>query len=136
MRHAILVAIIFPHLFTAGDAAAPPLAAPIEDAVDVLEVNHLYDGDGRHIFDQLIGWNWHGNELHVVFWRLLKGREAFPQRRFASGVYEALWIDDGQARRVRGRSFRQTWTQHDPELANRQRWPQSQRRGLTRSLEP
>ena len=49
---------------------------PLVDRVDVVEVNHFYDGStGKLTFDQIIWYDWNPYESRydVVDWRLLKG---------------------------------------------------------------
>lgn len=52
-----------------------PRDAPVEDAVDRIEVNHVYDGNGNLVIDQIIFWEWNArhSRFDVVDWRLLKG---------------------------------------------------------------
>ena len=38
----------------------------ISDAVDVIELNHCYDQEGRLIFDQLIFWQFNSQRYEVV----------------------------------------------------------------------
>lgn len=42
--------------------------------IDRIEVNHVYDGDGHLVIDQIIFWGWNANSsrFEVVDWRLLK----------------------------------------------------------------
>ena len=50
------------------------------------------------------------------------------------GGYVALWQDCGQGgeilRRVHSQSIRETWTQHDPELVEREYLPKERRKEL------
>lgn len=92
-----------------------------EDRVDVVEVNHLYDEQGRHVFDQLIWWKWCAAEsrYHVLDWRMAGcGKAPIPVRR--NRYWETMWHDGETLRRVRATSYRESWTQCDPELCERQ----------------
>ena len=126
---AVLGAVtLYAHVF-----GAVPHDTMIRDAVDVIEVNHFYDDCGRHVFDQQIFWDWSGTRYQVVAWRLIKSPEMLPHRDWKRGGYVAMWRDNETLREVRAPAIRETWTQYDPELAERQVLPQEQRRHLTKS---
>lgn len=110
---------------------SPVVAA---DRVDLIEVNHYYDEYGKHVFDQLIFYDWCGDEcrFHVRAWRLLKRDDQRPVHDWRRGEFVATWIDDGLLRTVRAAMIRETWTQYDPELLERAVLPKSQRRELRR----
>lgn len=116
-----------------------PTAEPVRDSVDVAEVNHFYDHDGRHVFDQLIFWDMSadGGE-RVVAWRLIKDGSPLPQRDWRHGGYYVLWRDERNAteryQRVQAVGVRETWTQHDPELQDREALPVERRRELSGSI--
>jgi hypothetical protein len=109
-----------------------PPAASITDSVEIIELNHYFDADGRLIFDQIIFWEWFdgAGELHVVAWRLCKSPAQIPLRDWSRGGYAATWLDGERFRQVRALSFRETWTQFDPEVEDRQFIPPDHRRGL------
>lgn len=111
---------------------ALPLDLVTTDAADVVELNHFYDGDGRPVFDQVIFWQWHADEgaYHVCAWRLWKLPSQTPWRDWFAGGYVTAWFDGERLRVVRAHSLRETWTQHDPELEDRQLLPAHERRGL------
>ena len=102
------------------------------DVVDLIEVNHFYDEHGRLVFDQVIFYDWAATEgrYNVRAWRLLKEKAQVPRRNFLTGEYETIWNDGDVLRRVRGQAFRETWTQHDPELREREYLPKEKRREL------
>ena len=54
--------------------ALNPVGRTVEQHVDRIELNHLYDGDGRLVLDQVIFWEWSRSDcrFHVVDWRLIK----------------------------------------------------------------
>lgn len=111
-------------LTPAGDVA--------QDSVDLIEVNHFYDEHGRLVFDQVIFYDWctSQNRYQVRAWRLLKKPSQIPLRNFDTGEYETVWHDGDVLRRVRAQSFRESWTQHDPELREREYLPKDRRREL------
>ena len=51
---------------------------PIEDvvveSVDLIEINHCYDEAGKHVFDQILFFDWstQDGQYHVRAWRMLK----------------------------------------------------------------
>lgn len=102
-----------------------PIEITIEDSVDVVERNQLFDLDGNHVFEQLIFREWcdETGRFEVVAWRLVKQPLTHPKGCL-------LLLDDGKLRRVRYRSMCESWTQYDPEIVERQWWPKEQRRGL------
>lgn len=110
--------------------------APQEDvsreAVDLIELNHFYDEHGRLVFDQVIFYDWSASDsrYNVRAWRLVKNPAQLPQRDWASGGYSALWQDGEQLRHIRSRSIRETWTQYDPELVEREYLPKERRKEL------
>lgn len=111
----------------------PALQEPLEDQVDLIEVNHFYDDEGRLVFDQAIFYDWCGvaTRYQVRAWRLVKHPSQLPQRDWQRGGYVTVWRDGDLLRRVHAASYRETWTQHDPELDARQLLPAHERRGLS-----
>jgi len=113
--------------------------SPAEDAatdrVDLVEINHFYDDQGRLVFDQIVYYEWsheHGR-FHVRDWRLLKSSTQIPLRNWREGGYVSEWNDFKQRdglRRVEAKLIRETWTQYDPELIEREFLPQEKRREL------
>ncbi len=112
------------------------------EVVDLVEVNHYYDEAGKHVFDQLIFYDWVCDEqrYHVIAWRLLKQPSQLPvatlTKRSAPREWTCTWLDGELLRRIRARQFRETWTQHDPELRERAHLPKDQRRELATPLGP
>lgn len=109
----------------------------LRDCVDLVEVNHYHDECGRKVFDQLIFYDWSAQQcrFHVRAWRLIKSEGQLPRRDYQRNVYRIVWHDDGVLREVKAKSFRETWTKYDPELADRARLPQDQRRELSRAAD-
>ena len=110
-----------------------PDAPTVQDQVDLIEVNHYYDSQGRLIFDQVIFYQWSQVDarFHVTAWRLLKSSWQVPRKRWSDGNYTTTWRDGDVVRSVVGRNMRETWTQYDPELIERDFLPREYRRGLT-----
>lgn len=115
--------------------AIVPIEDVVCDRVDVIEVNHFYDDQGRLVFDQAIFYDWspdHGR-YQVRAWTLIKGPHQLPTRDWARDDvrYTATWADGELVRRVQAASLRETWTQFDPELVEREWLPQKRRLGLS-----
>ena len=110
--------------------------SPQEDVareeVDLMEVNHFYDEQGRLVFDQVIFYDWspEHSRYMVRAWRLVKNPAQLPQRDWKDGGYAAVWQDGEVLRHVHGDSVRETWTQYDPELIEREYLPKEQRKEL------
>lgn len=97
--------------------------------VDLIELNHFIDEEGREVFQQVIFYDWSASRhrFHVRAWRLVKSPRHLPQRRWNPTRVECRWHDDGVLRTVVAPKLRETWTQHDPERANRKWLPEDQR---------
>ena len=116
-----LVAVTVLSLTPSNDVAS--------DSVDLIEVNHFYDEHGRLVFDQVIFYDWctSENRYQVRAWRLLKKPSQIPHRDMNTGEYLTTWHDGDVLRRVQARSFRESWTQYDPELREREYLPKDRR---------
>ena len=107
------------------------------DEVDLVEVNHFYVDNGRLlVFNQIIYYDWSDTacRFQVRDWRLIKSPSQIPLRDWRDGGYASEWEDFNQRnglRRVKAKSARETWTQHDPELVEREFLPQEKRKPLT-----
>lgn len=112
--------------------SAPGTGAKAEQQVDLIELNHFLDEDSRHVFDQVIFYQWSHvhRRYHVIAWRLIKDPSQVPQRIWNPPVYRSVWMDDGIMRCVEASTFRETWSQVDPERVNRKLLPQEHRIGL------
>lgn len=110
--------------------------APREDvareSVDLIELNHFYDEYGRLVFDQVIFYDWSAADAryNVRAWRLVKNPAQLPQRDWKGGGYSAMWQDGEQIRHIYSKSIRETWTQYDPELVEREYLPKERRKEL------
>lgn len=121
-----LAIVISAHAMAAGTADPPPV---IHERVDLIELNHFVDEEGREVFQQIIFYDWSEphHRFHVRAWRLVKGPSQLPRRRWSPNRVECTWHDDGLLRRVWAPSMRETWTQQDPERTNRLLLPEDQR---------
>lgn len=94
----------------------------VQDKVDMIEVNHLYNGSGAHTLDQVIFWSWYEDGFHVRDWRLLQ-QCAWPEKN--GGCWIVRWFDckTNVQREVRGYYYAETWTQSDPETRDQKLLP-------------
>jgi len=90
------------------------------DNVDLIEVNHYFDANGKHVFDQMIFFDWCNKSrcYQVRAWRLIKKPNQRPTRSNRK-FYQVVWQDGEVIRRVRTKFVRSTWTQYDPEVVER-----------------
>lgn len=112
--------------------AALPNSVQVQESMDLVEVNHFYDDQWRHVFDQMIFYQWSesAGRFQVVAWRLIKSDQQLPSKQWSTGNYQVLWRDGDVVREVTASAYRETWTQHDPELVERSFLPREQRRDL------
>ncbi|ADB17785.1 hypothetical protein Psta_3121 [Pirellula staleyi DSM 6068] len=105
------------------------------EVVDLMEVNHFYDEEGRLVFDQVIFYDWSADDSRYMVraWRLVKNPAQLPQKNWQVGGYVAVWQDGEILRKVHSQAMRESWTQYDPELVEREFLPKEKRREL-RSL--
>lgn len=106
----------------------------VRDDVDLVELNHYHDESGRHVFDQLIFYDWSEQKrrFDVRAWRLVKVPGQLPLHDHKTNVWRMIWHDAGMLRTVEAAAYRETWTQYDPELINREFLSQENRRELTK----
>ena len=102
----------------------------VRESVDLIEHNRFYDNDCRLVFEQQIFYTWNRGRYDCVSWRLVKNPNQVPIRDWQGGGYTALWQDGEVLRKVHSPAIRETWTMHDPELAEREYLPKERRKEL------
>lgn len=129
----VLVAIgcLFGSCTCAMVNGAEPRTDAAIDRVDLIEVNHLYDTQGRHVIDQLIFWDWDKDRFSVRAWRLVKDDNCLPLRD-RNGDYVCYWRDMQTLRKVSAPRKRETWTMYDPEVLDREYKPIESRLDLVK----
>jgi hypothetical protein len=102
------------------------------DRVDLIELNHFYNEHGQLVFDQIIFYDWCpvAGRFQVRAWRMVKSPSQLPQRDWQRGGWSALWQDGDQTRLIYASAYRETWTQYDPELVEREYLPKERRKEL------
>ena len=124
---ATIVACIFLGCVVAAWAVVPR-SEPIRDNAEVVEVNRFYDEQARLVFCQVI---WYDASGVIIAWRLVRSDLMLPFRDRSRGDYVMTWIDGETWRTVRAKYRKETWTQYDPEVAQREAVPKECRRELT-----
>jgi hypothetical protein len=112
-----------------------PSSAPPEEKVDLVELNHFHDDQGRPVFDQIIFYDWSPTDgrYQVRDWRLLKSNDQIPLHSSRDREFFAVWNDfksQDALRSTKARMVRETWTQYDPELVEREFLAENKRRKL------
>lgn len=116
-------------LIAVSPGSSRNVAAAINQRVDLIELNHFMDEDGREVFQQVIFYDWSSQHrrFHVRAWRLVKHESQIPTRHWEPARYQCTWHDDGVLRQVWAPQLRETWSQTDPERVNRALLPEDQR---------
>jgi hypothetical protein len=115
-------------------AANIDLSTTLNDRVDLIELNHFYDDQGRLVFDQWLFYDWdnHHRQFIIVDWRLCKTND-IVMRNHHRRNYSLSFPDHkhrNALRKVTAGGYCETWTQYDPELVNREIVPIDRRREL------
>lgn len=100
--------------------------------VDLVELNHFLDDNGREVFRQVVFFDWSrkNRQFEVRAWRLVKHPSQLPREINQQSGYLIRWQDKSVTREVQARTMRETWSQEDPERVNRVILPENQRRPL------
>ena len=109
----------------------------LEEEVDLMELNHFYDDCGRHVYDQIIFYEWGADlrEYHVRAWCLIscdeKGQNQIWHTHFDDRCH-VRWFDRDQRqfRQIHSNYFRETWSNIDPERANKKKLDERLRTAL------
>jgi hypothetical protein len=109
-----------------------PRECELRESCDLVELNHFYDENARLVFDQDIFYDWspHDGRYQVRAWRLVKCDGQIPVRDWQRGGYVTRWQEFEMPREVRSQSIRETWTQYDVELVERDFLAKESRREL------
>jgi hypothetical protein len=118
-----LQSIILPAILVAHSGAAVRPHQSIQ-RVDLIELNHCHDETGRHCYDQLVFYEWSPDyrRYHVVAWCLVdQGLARMPAFDHSKRLYIVSWYDreSGRHREIWSPIFRETWSDSDPERANK-----------------
>lgn len=104
----------------------------IVDGFDRAELNHFYDDQGRHVFDQVVWYDWvEGWGHRIECWRLVKSHNVIPVLNRQTNRYESVFFDNDVLRKVTAKYMVESWEQYDIELVGRETWRKENRRDLT-----
>ncbi|MCC9602790.1 hypothetical protein LOC67_19745 [Stieleria sp. JC731] len=100
--------------------------------VDMVELNHFLDDNGREVFRQVVFYDWSSKnrQLEVRAWRLVKHPSQLPRPQHRGEGFVTRWQDKYVTREVVARTMRETFSQEDPERVNRNVLPENERRPL------
>ena len=108
----------------------------VTEVIDLIEINHYQEANGRLSFDQVILYDWsHRHRAYVVRdYKVIRSPFLYPYKDWETGTIRMRWREDGIVQEVVGSNWRETWTKYDPEKENTQIVPRSDRVGLIRPL--
>lgn len=122
-----------------------PQPGILREHCDLIEVNSMYDDQSRLVFTQLLFYDWHSDaaRFNLVAWRMVKPAHSdkqsvsqplmLPRYSHAHGEWICEWLDGDVWRRVSATNARETWTQFDPELEDREWLPKEKRKELRKA---
>ncbi len=97
-----------------------------DEYVDLIELNHFYDQKGGLVYDQVIFYEMapETGRFQVRAWCLVEDRECLnrrPTKNHQTELYQVDWYDTDQRllRKITSRLYRESWTQIDPERADK-----------------
>ena len=97
-----------------------------DEYVDAIELSHFYDDKGRLVYDQVIFYERTPTtgKFQVRAWCLVEDREYLnrrPVKNESTGIYQVDWYDTDKKirRKLTSRIFRESWSQIDPERADK-----------------
>ena len=118
------------------------VSSTVHENVDLIELNHFHDEQGRHVYDQVIFYEYsQSTAQHLVrAWCLLEPSELISRRPTHShhdDRYHVRWFDPDQniRRHISSTQYRETWTQTDPERINKRVLDERNRTALYRHAE-
>lgn len=109
----------------------------LSERVDLIELNHFYDDLGRHVYDQVIFYEWASDskDFQVRAWCLVDPKEypnCNPWHTHHDDSWHVRWYDkdNRMIRHVDSEFYRETWTQTDPERASKRKLDEKLRTAL------
>lgn len=114
-------------------------SSEIAESVDLIEFNHFHDVKGNEVYQQMIFYEWshERNQYEVRAWLLddeRDGQSRRPTRTYSDNRYHVRWFDRDQKinRHLHSVHFRESWSQVDPERANKTLLPEAARVALVK----
>lgn len=105
---------------------------PVVDRVSLIELNHFYSPEAEPVFSQLLFWqfNPHRGRYDLIDWKLSKGKEHVI-KDYRTGRYVLRMWDGDTYREIWAEQYKESYTQHDPELLAREITPVQDRKKLS-----
>ena len=133
----LITGLLFPSIVFAWGSNDLAEQAKLVLRVDLIELNHRYDDQGRHCYDQVIFYEWSPDyrRYHVVAWCLVDhGLSRLPTLDHSKNRYVVRWFDreTGRQREIWSPIYRETWSDWDPERANKELMDEKYRVSLFR----
>lgn len=115
--------------------AASPVQFGQSVEVDCIELESVYDQQGNHLFDQVLARNFEAETgcCEVASWRMAKKDGEYPR---PDGEWTVVRWTGPIGREVRSKAFVRSWHQFDAEVAERRRWPITNRRDIFGDRQP
>jgi len=108
--------------------------------VDLVELNHFHDCLGRHVYDQVIFYEWSHEvaKYHVRSWILVDDAKRIPRRNYSDNTWRVQYPDMEQKleRSITSQHFRESWSQVDPERENKKILDERLRHKLIQRIDP
>ena len=124
-------------------ASNPTSFGVAEEYVDLIELNHFYDHKGRYVYSQSLFWTRdpRDSRFHIRAWVLIDDRLTYnrrPLRDEQSDQWFCQWYDQEQKilRKIRSKMYRESWTQVDPERADKAFLGEADRIALIKKIQP
>lgn len=106
------------------------------ETCDLIELNHFYDDLGRHAYDQIIFYEWSPDyrRFHVISWVLIDSNSGATLSN-TKEWHSVEWRDTENKvnRQLKSKLFRETFSNVDPERANKKLFDEKFRRRLLKS---
>ncbi|PQO46184.1 hypothetical protein [Blastopirellula marina] len=120
-----MTSFVVASILSMASLGASPVEPHLVDRVDLIEINHLYDIQGRLVINQMIFYDWDNasQRFQVRAWRLLKSDDQLPRKSWNQDQYICHWRDMNVQRKVFADNVRETWTTQDPEVLERNMYP-------------
>jgi len=106
------------------------------ETVDCIELNAFFDGKGKLCFEQVIFWEFSRTSgfPEVRAWRMVSDNDLHnrrPVKSESTGLWVSEWTEQGRRYRIVSRQYRESFTQIDPEVLDRKKLPDAERKGLS-----
>lgn len=110
-----------------------PLNEPIVDQVDLIEINKVYNIEGKVTLSQAIYYNWSENDgrHQVVDWRFVKSEDCLIIKDWNTDRHKQIFKDGKYIRKIISKRFIKSESIKDPEAEERNYLPTIERKRLS-----